>query len=230
MLNRFWQRGKTAFPQIGRRGFTLVEALVAMSLLSLVILCFVPLILKCQEMIYGAGAGEKLIREQRAEIEAGSGRAARGEGDTQDITTVFLIPQSGETLRIVRESFVVTDTEDTADFNLITLIAKPVSPDYSSLTVTPSELAGMESYSGQEVVISMPGLPLPDGSFISYFELRDREGNIIASVTYSGGADGTVVMTLSQDISHEGSPYTLYYYPEPVGRDTVYTAEIRISE
>lgn len=210
-------------------GFTLIEILIAMSLLMLIIFCFAPFFLTGMKIIYETGQGERDIYSQKQAVEEQLGRRAEGEGERSTIVAVFTSEEEGaETIEVTVEGTLVTDMEDGGTFNAAAFYAdRGEDKGKGGIALSPGELGYKENYSGDILVAHALSLTFPENSLTQHFKLYGAD-NALIPVLYLP-VDGTSVEILLGDgISYENSPYTLCYFPVVTDTYKYYTAQLQI--
>lgn len=190
-----------------KRGFTLAELLVAMTLLVLIVFCFTPLMLASLNSVVLAGTQEQTIYEEKSSIE---GKFAQGPDYTQPATDEVRITfvQNGKEVNSQVKGWVLQSEQQK--------MTGYIGQDVAQLEISPGSIS--ESYNaGTRITIRCELIPFEDEGL---FELVKGETKILKGSTgnkipfeIDENDPHTAYLTLQNTglLSMSNSPYTIKY-------------------
>lgn len=182
------------------KGFTLVEVLVAISLLMLVVFAFSPFLLHSLDDIYFAGQRRAEMFQDRGNVE--KALALQGEGLPHEELWVAFQDEDGNVSPAISSTGVLIESGSLTTFYSNTEPAMTVSP------------AVVSEGSGSATNISIIG------SFLSFtnpdlFSLKENlTGSTVSGVTVSLSAGNPYLATMTVPpnlLNMAGAPYGVYY-------------------
>lgn len=215
------------------KGFTLVEILVALTIVLMVVFAFTPLMTYSLRLIYESGAGQEKLYESKSRIEEKLSERNKNEGlPSVSINTVFkattspsgeIIPKTGP---ISVTGTFVSDTGKVSDFELATVYTAISAGDNKArIRLVPNSVSEDDKLLGRVIYIYSEFLAFTEED-AERFSLFDASGNKVNNVSFSFLDNMTIAMTLSS--STPSVTATLQPYTVKLGTNDSYTAKLYV--
>jgi len=216
-----------------KKGFTLVEILVALTIILMVVFAFTPLMAFSLRQIYESGKGQKELYESKSQMEKKLSERNTNSGlPSVTINTVFkeATTSSGEVLPktgpIPVTGAFVSDTGTLSGFELATVYTAIAAGDNKArIRLVPNSVSEDDNLLGKVIYIYSEFLAFaPEDA--GRFKLYDKNNNQVNTVSFSFIDNMTMAMTLSStspSVTASLQPYTV-----KLGNNDSYTAKLYV--
>ncbi|MEG2039457.1 MAG: prepilin-type N-terminal cleavage/methylation domain-containing protein, partial [Oscillospiraceae bacterium] len=184
------------------KGFTVVEVLIALSILMLVVFTFTPVMLHSFNLINQSAASEADVYAQQGEIEKQlAGRDNLTDAPSAMVPIKFNVAGAAE----IPVHGKIIKGKGSIDFSTF-IVDKP-----SAIGVIPGSLCDDMDLNGQTLTIMGNSLTFTNASIFKLYSMSSGKDTPINGCTFSLINDTTATLTLNDKISMAGSPYKITY-------------------
>ncbi|NMA65734.1 MAG: prepilin-type N-terminal cleavage/methylation domain-containing protein [Clostridiaceae bacterium] len=217
------------------KGFTLIEIMVALTIIMIIIFAFTPITVYSFKKFHESGTGQKELYAQKSTIE--DKLATRKENtDLPSVTinTVFkeTVSAGGQTVSktgpISVTGFFVSDTNNLSDFKLATVYTALHSQDNKArIRLIPNVVSEDDDISEKTIYIYSEFFIFSEDD-ISYFELYDKNGSRINEVNFKYVNNTTVSMKFNSTNNNPPITASLQPYTVRLGDNNSITAKLYV--